>query len=125
MFNDTGAFDGIDQFYGELAKKLSDLGLAYIHVVDHSAMGAPPVSSEVKKQIRENFKGTYILSGGYDAEKAEHDLLERKGDLVAFGRPFIANPNLVEKMQKNIALKQPDQTKFYTPGAEGYTDYLP
>lgn len=63
------------------------------------------------------------MSGGYDAEKAEHDLKERKGDLVAFGRPFLANPDLVEKMRVNAALKQSDPAKFYTPGAEGYTDY--
>jgi N-ethylmaleimide reductase len=86
-------------------------------------MGAPPVSKEVKRLIRTNFKGSYILSGGYDAQRAEHDLMEGDGDLVAFGRPFIANPDLVEKLKQNAPLKQPDQTKFYTPGAEGYTDY--
>ena len=123
VFNDTGAFDGIDQFYADFAKKLSELGLVYIHVVDHSAMGAPEVSAEVKRQIRQNFKGTYILSGGYDSEKAERDLIEKRGDLVAFGRSFISNPDLVEKLSSKQALKQPDATKFYTPGPEGYTDY--
>jgi N-ethylmaleimide reductase len=123
VFNDTGAFEGVDQFYGELAKKLSALGLAYIHVVDHSAMGAPAVSPEVKRLIRENFKGTYILSGGFDAEKAEHDLVENKGDLVAFGRPFISNPDLVEKMRTHATLKPADPNTFYTPGPQGYTDY--
>lgn len=123
VFNDTGPFEGIDQFYGELAQKLSDLGLCYIHVVDHSAMGAPAVSAEVKSLIRKNFKGSYILSGGYDAARAENDIIEGKGDLVAFGRPFISNPNLVEKLKSNAELKEPDQSKFYTPGADGYTDY--
>lgn len=118
-----GAFDGIDEFYGELSRRLSDLGLLYIHVVDHSPMGAPPVSPEVKRLIRENFKGAYILSGGYDVAKAEADLTERKGDLVAFGRPFISNPDLVAKLKSGASLKPADPTTFYTPGAKGYTDY--
>jgi N-ethylmaleimide reductase len=123
VFNDTGAFDGIDKFYTELSQKLSALGLLYVHVVDHSAMGAPPVSPEIKNLIRTNFKGAYILSGGYDEKRAEKDLLEKKGDLVAFGRPFISNPDLVEKMRDGKALKDPDQSTFYTPGEKGYNDY--
>lgn len=119
-FNDTGAFDGIDEFYIELTQKLSSLGLVYIHIVDHSAQGAPPVSSELKHQIRKNFKGAYILSGGYDAESAERDLLENKGDLVAFGRPFIANPDLVSKLKNKTPLAAFDPTKLYTPGPDGY-----
>ena len=122
-FNDTGAFEGVDQFYGALAGKLSALGLVYIHVVDHSAMGAPAPSPEVRRQIRQNFKGKTILSGGYDAARAERDLAEGKGDLVAFGRPFISNPDLVEKLKAGSALKPANPATFYTPGAEGYTDY--
>lgn len=120
VFNDTGHFDGVDEFYAELARQLSALKLAYIHVVDHSAMGAPPVSAEVKRLIRENFKGTYILSGGYDRARAEADLREGRGDLVAFGRPFIANPDLVEKLKSGEKLKEADLTKAYTPGPDGY-----
>jgi len=123
VFNDTGAFEGIDQFYAELSRRLSAIGLVHIHVVDHSTMGAPPVSADVKRLIRENFKGTYILSGGYDRDRAEKDLAEGKGDLVAFGRPFIANPDLVEKLRDGRTLTQPDKSLFYTPGREGYTDY--
>ena len=121
-FNETGAFDGIDAFYGDLSRKLSELKLAYIHVVDHSSMGAPAPSAEVKRLIRENFKGAYLLSGGYNAERAEQDLTEGKGELVAFGRPFIANPDLVEKLRTGAAMKEPDASKFYTPGPEGYVD---
>ncbi len=123
VFNDTGAFDGIDEFYASLSQKLSAVGLVYIHVVDHEAMGAPAVSPKVKKLIRDNFKGTYILSGGYSLEKAEHDLLEKSGDLVAFGRAFISNPNLPQKLREKLPLTEADASKFYTPGPEGYTDY--
>ena len=80
-------------------------------------------SPTVKKMIRQNFKGAYILSGGYSLEKAEHDLLEKSGDLVAFGKPFIFNPDLAEKLQNKWPLTTGDDSKFYTPGAEGYTDY--
>jgi N-ethylmaleimide reductase len=124
VFNDMGLFEGVDEFYATLATKLSKLGVVYIHVVDHSAMGAPAVSPEVKRIIRQNFKGTYILSGGYDnAQKAESDLVEGQGDLVAYGRPFIANPDLVKKLKNNLPLTACDFDTFYTADAKGYTDY--
>jgi N-ethylmaleimide reductase len=124
-----GAFNGMmpdaatDELYTYLAAQLSSVGLVYIHVVDHSSMGAPPVKKELKNTLRETFRGSYILSGGYDARRAEHDLAEGLGDLVAFGRPFIANPRLVTKMKSSEALVQPDFGTFYTPGEKGYTDY--
>ena len=121
VFNDMGPFDGIDAFFVDLTKKLSAIGIAYIHVVDHSSMGAPAVSADLKQKIRDNFKGLYILSGGYDAARAEVDLTEGRGDLVAFARPFIANPDLVEKLKSGAPLKTADHTKFYTPGPDGYT----
>jgi N-ethylmaleimide reductase len=125
VFNDMGAFEGVDEFFATLSHKLSDLGLVYIHVVDHSAMGAPAVNPEVKKLIRSNFKGTYMLSGGYEsADKAEADILEGRGDLVAIGRPFIANPDLVNKLKNKLPLNVPDFNTFYTPGTQGYTDYV-
>lgn len=124
VFNDMASYPEMDNFFIKLTEKLSQIGLVYIHIVDHSSMGAPIVKQELKHQIRANFKGTTIISGGYtSAEQAERDLLEDKGDLVAFGRPFIANPNLVELLKTKQPLKQPDSNKFYTPGEEGYTDY--
>ncbi|MBF0634879.1 MAG: alkene reductase [Nitrospinae bacterium] len=123
VFNDMGVYDGIDETYALLAEELGKAGLVHMHIVDHSSMGAPAVSPEVKAIIRNKFKGAVILSGGYDADRAERDLSENKGDLVAFGRPFIANPNLVEKLKKKVELRVPDQTTFYTPGEKGYIDY--
>ncbi|WP_413294977.1 alkene reductase [Bdellovibrio sp. HCB185ZH] len=123
VFNDTGAFEGIENFYSTLAQKFSDLGMVYIHVVDHSAMGAPPVNPEIKKLIQQSFKGLYITSGGYDEKRAEQDLLDKKGDLVAIGRPFISNPDLVAKLKEGKPLTPYDHTTFYTPGEKGYNDY--
>ncbi len=124
-----GVFNGMqpdaemDALYLELVRALNSLKLAYVHVVDHSSMGAPPVSADLKAKIRKEFKGAYILSGGYDLNRANEDLAAQKGDLVAFGRPFISNPNLPEKLKTAAALTAFDPDTFYTPGEKGYTDY--
>jgi N-ethylmaleimide reductase len=124
VFNDMKPDAEMDALYQALAVELSQLGLAYIHVVDHSAMGAPPVKAEIKALIRAHFKGAYILSGGYeDAARAEADLQAGRGDMVAFGRPFISNPDLVARLKNSIALTPPNPETFYTPGEVGYTDY--
>jgi N-ethylmaleimide reductase len=113
-----------DTLYETLVKKLSALGLLFIHIVDHSPMGAPEVSPALKKKLREAFRGFYILSGGYNHERAETELKEKRGDLVAFGRPFISNPTLVEKLRSGQALTPADPNTFYPPGEKGYTDHV-
>lgn len=122
-FNDMTADADTENVYETLAAELGKLGLLYIHVVDHSSMGAPEVKPSVKKKIRDGFEGYIILSGGYDARRAEQDLVEKKGDLVAFGRSFISNPDLVTRFRENLALTPADPATFYTPGEKGYTDY--
>jgi N-ethylmaleimide reductase len=109
--------------YLALARSLSSLGLLYIHLVDHSAMGAPPVPADFKLRLRAGFDGLFILSGGFDHASAEQALLDKRGDLVAFGRSFLANPDLVARMRKDAPLNAPDMATFYVPGAKGYTDY--
>ncbi|MBK9161618.1 MAG: alkene reductase [Nitrosomonadales bacterium] len=123
VFNGAAPDAEMDAMYLRLVEELNRLGLVYIHIVDHSAMGAPEVSPALKAQIRSAFKGRYILSGGYDAVRANADLDAGRGDLVAFGRPFISNPDLVQKLQSGAALTPPDFDTFYTPGEKGYTDY--
>jgi len=115
--------DATEEQYTALAKGLEEIGIVYVHVVDHAALGAPAVPQSVKDAIRNNYRGTIIISGGYDAEKAEADLEAGRGELVAFGRPFISNPDLVERFKTGAALETPDHTTFYTPGEKGYTDY--
>jgi len=123
VFNSTGPFDDMEAQYLALTRQLSALGLVYVHLVDHSAMGAPPVPAEFKARLRQVFGGTFIASGGFDRDSAEQALKDMRADLVAFGRPFLANPDLVERMKANAPLNAPDMATFYTPGAEGYTDY--
>ncbi|MDX1493982.1 MAG: hypothetical protein R3253_07995, partial [Longimicrobiales bacterium] len=69
------------------------------------------------------FDGAFILSGGYGFDEANEDLAADRGDLVAFGRPFLANPDLLERFREGAELNEPDPETFYSPGAEGYTDY--
>jgi N-ethylmaleimide reductase len=111
-----------DAVYGRLATELGRVGLAYVHVVDHSAMGAPPVPPEVKALIRQNFGGTVIVAGGFNRDTAEAALAEGRGELVAFGRPFLSNPDLVGRLRDGLPLRPPDPSTFYTPGPVGYTE---
>lgn len=123
VFNDMKPFEDIDKAYTQLATELGKLKLAYIHIVDHSGMGAPEVPASIKKAIKEAFGGTFITSGGLDKVKAEKQLSSGVGHLAAFGRPFISNPDLVERMQKDAKLADPNFDLLYTPGEAGYTDY--
>jgi len=123
VFNAQAPDAEMDALYLRLIDELNTLDLLYIHIVDHSAMGAPEVSPELKAKLRAAFNGQYILSGGYDVARAEADLDAQRGDLVAFGRPFISNPDLVAKLKLGQELVAPDFSTFYTPGEKGYTDY--
>jgi N-ethylmaleimide reductase len=124
--NDMPHYPSIDQTFEYLSDQLNGLGLAYIHLVDHSAMGAPIVPLEIKKLIRHHFKNTLILSGGYDKQRAEIDIESRLCNLVAFGRPFINNPDLVERLKNSWPLsKDLKMGLFYTSDEKGYTDYPP
>ncbi len=122
--SDMPHYTEIDATYDYLSKQLNSIGITYIHLTDHSAMGAPVVPNEIKQLIRKNFKNTIILCGGYDKEKAETDIENGLADLIAFGRPFINNPDLVERMANDWPLSHNLQMDlFYTPDAKGYTDY--
>jgi N-ethylmaleimide reductase len=117
-------FSEVEETYIYLAEQMNNLGIVYIHLVDHSAMGAPEVPDAMKSAIRDRLKNTLILSGGYDKERAETDLQSGFADLVAFGRPFINNPDFVQRMMNDWPLNtQLDFSTFYSAGEKGYTDY--
>jgi len=123
VFNGTGAFDEVEVQFKALTQSLSDLQLMYLHVLDHSAMGAPAVPAALKAELRSLFKGPFILAGGFDRDSADQALADGRADLIGFGRPFLANPDLVARMKAGAALNAPDMATFYTADAKGYTDY--
>ncbi len=128
VFNDmSGDYAGIAEQYVDLAAAAGRMELLYLHLVDHSAMGAPKPEPATVTAMCQAFRKAggkaVILSGGYGAERAEADLASGAADLIAFGRPFIANPDLVARLQQGQPLAVPDQATFYTPGPAGYTDY--
>jgi N-ethylmaleimide reductase len=122
--SDMPHYPEIDATYNYLSVQLNKIGIAYIHIVDHSALGAPAVPLEIKRRIRDNFKNTIILAGGYELDKAEADIQSGLGDLAAFGRPFINNPDLVQRLKNHNALsKELHMDLFYSADEKGYTDY--
>lgn len=123
VFNDMPIYDAMESDYVYLTAQLDKIGLLYMHIVDHSSMGAPNLPDSIKQSMRREFNGTLILSGGYDRTRAQSDIESGKGDLIAVGRPFLANPDLPARWQANAAVNAPDFNTFYTSGPNGYIDY--
>jgi len=123
VFNDMPPYQAMEADYTYLAEQMNALGPVYVHLVDHSAMGTPPVPDSIKATFRKLFQRTLILCGGYDAARAEADLAAGKCDLIAVGRPFLANPDLVARWKAGAEVNPADMASFYTPDSKGYTDY--
>ncbi|MCR6652601.1 MAG: alkene reductase [Cellvibrionaceae bacterium] len=104
-----------------LAQRLNDFNLGYLHVMRGDFFQVQ--SGDVLAPARENFKGVLVGNMGYTAEEAATAISTGKLDAVAFGVPFLANPDLPARFKIGAALNTPDQKTFYTQGAEGYTDY--
>ena len=105
--------------------RLNGYGLAYIHLTEPFVPvdEVPFAVKEVAKHFRPLYHGTMIINKGFNKETAIKVLDNGDADLVAFGVPFIANPDLVKRFQIDAPLNEADQATFYTPGAKGYTDY--
>jgi len=122
--SDMPHYPEIDDTYDYLSTQLNELDIAYIHLVDHSGMGSPAVPRAIKQLIRKNFKNTLILCGNYNLESAEAELQSGLADLIAFGRPFINNPDLIDRFEHNWPLsKDLNMDLFYSADGKGYTDY--
>ncbi len=117
------AYPETDETHRRLVKELAATGIQYVHLVDHSALGAPKVPDALKAEMRAAWPRTFILAGGFDRAGAEAAIAAGKADLIAFGRPFLSNPDLVRRLEKGLQLTPPDFATFYTPGPKGYTDY--
>ena len=124
IFNDMSHSDPVDTF-DYLVNKLDAFDLAYLHLmeplipVDHLSHYLQTVTPHYRKQ----FSNTIITNGGYDREGGEKALEDGVADLVAYGKLFLANPDLPKRFEENTALNDPDEDTFYGGGEKGYTDY--
>ncbi|WP_063677953.1 hypothetical protein [Bradyrhizobium neotropicale] len=116
-----------DALFGHAAARLNRFGLAYLHLIEPRidgsklrADGLPPVAAH---QLRRVFKGPIIAAGGFERDSAEAIVESGDADLVAFGRHFAANPDLVERLRRNLTLSPHDRDTFYGGDERGYTDY--
>jgi N-ethylmaleimide reductase len=112
--------------FSYVTEQLNRFNLAYLHVIE--ALPGHPMARKAGKEaiapaLRRIFNGAFIINGGYSQETAEEALANNEADLVAFGVPYIANPDLVERFAQGAALNAPDPATFYVPGDKGYIDY--
>ena len=121
---DMQPFDDEAATWLALAEALNARQLAYVHTSDQLTLGQTPIPAGFAAEFRRAYRGTLISAGGFDADSAEAALQQGRIDLAAFGRPFIANPDLVERLRHGWPLAQAERATFYGPhGAHGYTDY--
>jgi N-ethylmaleimide reductase len=109
--------------YDYIVDHLSALKLVYIHVVEGATGGPRDIAPFDYGSLRKRFAGAYIANNGYDFELANKVLNANEADLIAFGKPFISNPDLVERLKRGAPLNEWDKATFYGGGAKGYTDY--
>jgi len=109
--------------FGHLVQELNKRGIAFIHFIEGETGGPRDVSGFDYAWARQAFKGTYIANNGYDRQMAIDAIDSGRADAVAFGRLFIANPDLVERLKLDAPLNTPNPNTFYAPGPVGYTDY--
>jgi N-ethylmaleimide reductase len=121
--------DDPETTFGFIAERLGDYGFAYLHMVNpaleqmQNGKEPDPRALGIVNMVRKKFKGTLIVAGGFQAETAAQWLREGKADLIAFGRKFIANPDLPERLRVGAPFNIDDPTTYYGGGEKGYTDY--
>jgi len=125
-FNDMGD-DTPAETFRAAAATADDSGLAYVHLVEPSEP-KPPVAGDggpatVFGGIREAFDGALVANGNYDEDTAADAIERGYADLIAFGRAFLANPDLPRRLREGLPINVPDESTFYNGDAEGYTDY--
>jgi N-ethylmaleimide reductase len=122
--NDAAPDSDPERTYGHVVEELNAFGLAYLHVIEGATQGTREVAGGFDLQVlRRAFRGLYVANNGYDLALALEARRLGRADLICFGRPFIANPDLVERLRRGAPLAQPNRSTFYAGGAPGYTDY--
>jgi N-ethylmaleimide reductase len=108
-----------------IVKRLNDYGLAYLHLSEPFTDVSKNEFAEqhIAKRYRPLYQGTLIINGGFDEAKGNKVLADGDADLVAYGTPYISNPDLVERFAQHVPLAEGDKNTFYVPGPKGYTDY--
>ncbi|WP_419145173.1 alkene reductase [Myxococcus stipitatus] len=107
-----------------MARELNRLGLGYLHVTEAvSGEGVPAPEQRISPLLRKVFQGAFIVNGGYDARTGEAAVAQGEADLVAYGAPFIANPDLPERFRHGAPLNPADASTFFTGEEKGYLDY--
>ncbi len=110
--------------FGYLVEQLNSRNLAYLHINKPDWLGGTFEGfDDLLRELRDRYQGKIILAGGLDSSSAEAALSTGLADAVAFGRPYIANPDLVERLRQDAPLNQPDANTFYGGAEAGYTDY--
>jgi N-ethylmaleimide reductase len=121
--NDMPSYEEAGDTHLYLAEKLNETGIAYLHIVEN---GADLIPIAFKKAIGRKFSQTIILAGNYDKQRAEQDIKSGLANVIAFGRPFLNNPDFVTRLRNNWPLSDNlDVTTLFTPDEKGYTDYQP
>lgn len=122
-FNDMRAFETERETWLALAAQLSKRQLAYVHISDQETLGAQPIPPGFLTEFRTSYTGTLIVAGGYDKERGNEALATEQADLIAIGRGFISNPDLVERMKNDWPLAEADINTLYGGDDRGYIDY--
>ena len=123
-----GTFNSVDVGYNDdeaiwLVEQINKRSLMYLHLSEPDWVGGTPYSTEFRQKLRQAFDNSIIVAGGYTPEKAQALMEAGYIDAVAFGRDYIANPDLAERIEKGVALNEQRPETFYGGGVKGYTDY--
>lgn len=123
-FNDMSDGNPLETFSAAVGR-LNSYGLGYLHIVEtaQSSKGSSEKDMAMSAHLRTLWKGLYVVNGGYDGPKGEEAVRTGHADAVAYGRAFLANPDLPRRLQLGVPLNEPDATTFYGGDAAGYTSY--
>jgi N-ethylmaleimide reductase len=123
VVNSTGAYADLEAQYLALIDAMAEMGILYVHLLDHSALGAPPVPDRFKFRLRVAFAGIFILTSGFDRVSADYSIGAGLADLIGFERPSVADPDFVERIRTKADLNALDKEVFYALGPKGYSAY--